>query len=202
MDQRKKQQILKLANQAYKGWTQGLCPQTTISEIDCTIEKICKYLAFGSIIVSGRNNPSAYIGTYKHCFELKKSFAGQIGAINNNWYWLGFADADNIRRIVHNRGKNFQVCVLKKDIIDTTLFLGEIASLDIKYGIKEQNFSVYIGNYMVCILLKRYFGGKLEKKYNHWCWKGYANFHQIDKICKDYQQSSRRYHRKKIVLKH
>ena len=201
MENKRKQQILTQANQAYKSWTSSLSSQTFTSEIDNTIEKICQSLAFGTIVSSGHNSPASYIGTYKQCFNLKQRFGGQIGALKNNWYWIGLASVEQIRYTVHNYRKNFQVSVLEQDLINTVLLLGEVASLDIKYGIKEQNLSVYIGGYMICILLKRHYGGKIGKKHNHWFWKGYASFYHIDYVYKNYQQSARRYNRKKIILK-
>ena len=201
METKRKQQILTQTNQVYKSWTNGLSSKTSINEIDNTIEKICKSLAFGTIVSSGRNSPASYIGSYKQCFNLKQRFGGQIGALNNNWYWIGLAGIEQISYSVHNFRKNFRISVIEKDIVEITLLLGGIASLDIKYGIKEQNLSVYIGGYMICILLKRQYGGKIGKRYNHWFWKGYASFYQIDYVCKNYQQSARRHNRKKIILK-
>lgn len=200
MDNRRKTQLLHQANNAYKGWTKKLSAHAPVSEIDNILEQICKSLAFGTIIVSGRYNPASYIGTSKQCKELKRIFGGQIGAISNNWYWIGYASADDIRRTVRNYHKNFQVSVLEDDVADATLNLGEVASLDIKYGFKECNLAVYIGGYMVCILLKRNLGGKVGRKYNHWFWKGNASFAQIDAVCKSYQNTARRYRRKKIIL--
>ncbi|MBE6443493.1 MAG: hypothetical protein E7020_02355 [Alphaproteobacteria bacterium] len=200
MEEKRKQQLLAQADNFYKCWTKGLNSQSPVSEIDNTIEKICSSLAFGTIIVSGRHSPASYIGTHKQCHKLRQVFGGQVGALRNNWYWIGLASADDIRRTVYNPRKNFQVSVLENDIVDATLNIGEVASLDIKYGFKECNLAVYIGNYMVCILLKRNFGGKVSRKYNHWYWKGNASFYQIDKIREPYQKTARRFHRKKIVL--
>ncbi len=200
MENRRKQQLLVQADNAYKGWTKNLNPKSPVSEVDKTLEQICSSLAFGTIVVSGRHNPASYIGTYKQCYNLKQLFGGQIGALSNNWYWIGIANADDIRNVVHNPRKNFQVSVLVADVADAILNLGEIASLDIKYGYEECNLAVYIGGYMVCILLKRSFGGKVGRKYNHWYWKGNATFRQIDEVCKGYQKTSRRYRRKKIVI--
>ena len=200
MDNRRKEQLLNQANSAYKGWTKKLSAHAPVSEIDNILEQICKSLAFGTIIVSGRHNPASYIGTSKQCKGLKEAFGGQVGAISNNWYWIGYASADDIRRKVSNPLKNFQVSVLENDVADATLNLGEVASLDIKYGFKECDLAVYIGGYMVCILLKRQLGGKIGKKYNHWYWKGNASFSQIDTVRTSYQKVARRYRRKKIIL--
>ncbi len=200
MEKQRKDQLLSQADQVYKGWVKGLDPHSPISEVDNTIEKICSSIAFGTIIVSGRYKPASYIGTCKQCRDLKQKFGGQVGAISNNWYWIGIASSDDISRLVHNPRKNFKVSVLEGDVADATLNLGEIVSLDIKYGFKECNYSVYIGGYMICILLKRSLGGKVGRKYNHWYWKGNANFYQIDSIYQAYQRTAKRYRRKKIVI--
>ena len=157
-------------------------------------------MAFGTIIVTGRNNPASYIGTYKQCTNLKKSFGGQIGAISNVWYWIGFAHKDDICKSVKNKQKNLIINVPEDDIEETTLNIGEIASLDIRYGKSRNGRASYMGNYKVCILLRRKFGGKIGKIYNLWHWIGFAPFDDITKVYKEYQSKSKRFRRKRIQL--
>lgn len=200
MEAKRKQQLYKQIDNAYKAWYKKLDPHSKVDDIEETLEMISQHLAFGTIIVSGRNNPSAYIGTHKHCAEIKRIYGGQIGAISNSWYWLGITYTDNIQKIAKNPRKNLIINVPADDIEDSVLTIGEISSLDIKYGCEHNGRASYIGSYKVCILLKRKFGGKIGKLYNHWHWIGFADFQQITLIHDDYHKKTRRFHRKKIIF--
>ena len=200
MEKRRQQQLLEQTDKAYKCWLKNIDSKSNVDDIEETIEIISEALAFGTIIVSGRHNPSAYIGTYKQCADLKKQYGGQIGAVSNSWYWLGFAQTDSLQRLVNNQKKNLILNVPDRDIEDAALNICEVASLDIKYGCSHNGRASYIGSYKVCILLKRKFGGKIGRICNHWHWIGLANFEQITEVYGNYQKSNKRFRRKQIVF--
>ena len=100
MEQRRKDQLLKKVDDAYKRWCKKLDPKSNEDNVEEVIQKICDDLAFGTIIVAGRYNPSSYIGTYTQCKKLKNSFDGQIGVVSHVWYWIGYANSDTISKIV------------------------------------------------------------------------------------------------------
>lgn len=200
MKDSRKIQLLKQLEKAYRVWLKYINEKSDIDDIEQTIEIISSKLAFGTIIATGRRNPSAYIGTYRQCHDLKQNFDGQIGVISNNWYWIGYAIIDDISKIVKNKQKNLVVNVPADDIEDATLNVGELASLDIRYGNAENGRSSYIGNYKVCILLRQKYGGKIGKLYNHWHWIGFASFDDIEKVYSSYQAKAKRFKRKRIVL--
>ena len=200
MEPNRKKQLFYQVDKAYKAWMNGIDQKSKVDDIEQTVEMISNKLAFGTVIVSGRGNPSSYIGTYRQCADLKKAFGGQIGVISNNWYWAGFANPDDIRKTVKNKQKNLQISIPANDIEEATLNIGEIASLDIRYGNGNGGRASYVGNYKVCILLRRKYGGKIGKLYNHWHWIGNAGFDEIELVYEDYQSKAKRFKRKKIVL--
>lgn len=200
MEKNRKEQLYDQLTKAYKSWVKLIDQNPSDDNIEQMLELISTKLAFGTIIVSGRKNPSSYIGTYKQCITLKKLLGGQVGAISNVWYWIGVAQSDDIRKIVKNKQKNLVINVPVTDIEEATLGVGEMASLDIRYGSCLSDRVSYIGNYKVCILLRHKFGGKIGKIHNHWHWIGVASFEDISKIYTDYQSKSKRFKRKRIVL--
>ncbi len=200
MEEKRKQQLLQQADKAYKSWINRLDQESSIDDIDEQVEMISNALAFGTIISTGRRNPSGYIGTFKQCKTLKNLFGGQIGVISYVWYWLGYALTDEISKVVGNSRKNLVLNVPEPDLEDTVLNISEIASLDIKYGNKYSGRALYIGGYKVCINLKRRFGGKIGRLYNHWHWIGNASFQSITTTYQEYQKSSKRFKRKRIVF--
>ena len=200
METNRKRQILSQSEEAYKVWLKYITPTSTVDNIEETVETICSKLAFGTIIVSGSRNPAAYIGTYRQCKDLKESFGGQVGVISNVWYWIGFARADSICKIVKNKQKNLIINTPPGDIADVVLNVGEVASLNIRYGNTKNGRASYVGSYKVCILLRRLYGGKMGKLYNHWYWIGFASFDNISEVYKNYQASAKRFNRKRIVL--
>ena len=200
MEQKRKQQLLDQADKAYKSWIKRLDQESSVDDIDEQVEMISKALAFGTIISTGRRNPSGYIGTFKQCKTLKTMFGGQIGAISNVWYWIGYALINDIGKAVCNNQKNLIFNVPETDLEDTVLNISEVASLDIKYGNKYGSRSLYMGSYKACINLKRKFGGKIGRRYNHWHWIGNASFQAITATYQEYQKSSGRFRRKRIVF--
>lgn len=200
MKQSRKKQLFDQVDKAYKAWINGIDQKSKVDDIEQIIEMISNKLAFGTIIISGRGNPSSYIGTYRQCADLKKAFGGQIGVISNSWYWAGIAHPDAIRKTVKNKRKNLQISVLANDIEEAILNIGEIASLNIRYGNGCSGRASYIGNYKVCILLRRKYGGRIGRYYNHWHWIGEASFDEIELVYEDYQSQGRRFKRKRVVL--
>lgn len=200
MENRRKQQILQTVDNAIYAWRKNINTETDYDDIEDTIEMITNTIAFGVIIVSGRNNPSAYVGTYRQCMDLKEKFGGQTGAISNVWYWVGYESADAIGKIVKNTKKNLIIPIPSNDMADTILNVSEACSIDIKYGNTAGKRASYIGNYRVCTLLKAKYNGKIGKSYNHWYWIGQASFQEITKLYKAYQSRSKRFRRKRVVL--
>ena len=200
MEANRKKQLFNQVDKAYKAWMSSIDQSSKVDDIEQVIEMISNKLAFGTIIVSGRGNPSSYIGTYRQCADLKKAFGGQIGIIANNWYWAGIAYSDDIRKVVKNKQKNLQISVPANDIEEATLNIGKIASLNIRYGNDNGGRASYVGNYKVCIFLRRKYGGKIGKLYNHWHWIGNAGFDEIELVYEDYQSRAKRFKRKGIVL--
>ncbi len=200
MENRRKQQIMQTVDNAIYAWRKNINTETDYDDIEDTIEMITNTIAFGIIIVSGRNNPSAYVGTYRQCMDLKEKFGGQTGAISNVWYWVGYESADAIGKIVKNTKKNLIIPIPSNDMADTILNVSEACSIDIKYGNTAGKRASYIGNYRVCTLLKAKYNGKIGKSYNHWYWIGQASFQEITKLYKAYQSRSKRFRRKRVVL--
>ena len=200
MEQQRKKQLLKQAREAYKSWLKFIDQNSKVDDIEEIVEMICEKLSFGTIIISGKGNPASYIGTYRQCMDLKKSFSGQVGVISNVWYWLGFAQKESISKTVKNRKKNLIISVLADDIEEATLNIGEVASLNIRYGTSEKGRSSYVGNYKVCTLLRRKYGGKMGRFYNHWFWIGIATFDEIEKVYTSYQSKAKRFKRKRIEI--
>lgn len=200
MEKKRRLQILQTVDNAIYAWQKNISIETDYDDIEETIEMITQTISFGIIIVSGKNNPSAYVGTYRQCMDLKKIFGGQIGAISNVWYWVGYEKLDTIGKLVKNNKKNLTINVPPVDIADTILNVAEACSIDIKYGNTAGNRASYIGNYRVCTLLKAKYQGKMGKSYNHWYWIGNASFQEITKLYKAYQSRCKRFRRKRIVL--
>lgn len=200
MELSRKKQLFNQANNTYKSWLKHIDQNSKVDDIEQIVEKICKKLAFGTIIITGKGNPSSYIGTYRQCSDLKKNFGGQTGVISNVWYWVGFANKDDISKLVKNKQKNMIINVLADDIEEVILNIGEIASLNIRYGNGNGGRASYVGNYKVCILLRRKYGGKIGRHYNHWYWIGEASFDEIELVYEDYQSKARRFKRKKVML--
>ena len=200
MEQRRKKQLAEHVDKAYKRWVKNIDREATVDNIEETVKMISDELAFGTIITTGKKNPSSYIGTYKQCQNLKKSFGGQIGVISNVWYWAGIAYTEDISKIVANKKKNLVISVPVNDFEEAILCFGETASLDIRYGCFENGRISYIGGYKICILLRKTFGGKIGKINNHWHWIGYANFKKMTYIYQNYQRNTKRYKRKKVVV--
>lgn len=200
MKQKRKNQLLEKVEKAYKGWLKNINQNSTVDDIEDTINIISNTLAFGTIVITGKNSISSYIGTYSQCKKLKLSFDGQIGAISNVWYWIGFASSEEISKIVENKKKNLVLSVPTDEIECATLNFGEIASLDILYGCNKHGRISYIGGYKACILLRKTYGGKISKINNHWHWIGFADFDNAEAIYKRYQKKTSRFRRKKIIL--
>ena len=200
MENRRKQQILQTVDNAIYAWRKNINTETDYDDIEDTIEMITNTIAFGIIIVSGRNNPASYVGTYRQCMDLKEKFGGQTGAISNVWYWVGYESADAIGKIVKNTKKNLIIPIPSNDMADTILNVSEACSIDIKHGNTAGKRASYIGNYRVCTLLKAQYGGKFGKSHNHWYWIGQASFNEITKLYKAYQSRSKRFRRKRVVL--
>ena len=200
MEEKRKQQLLEQVKRAYNHQIDKIDPNPKTDDVEEILHFISDALSFGTIIVSGRRNPSSYIGTLKQCKALKDKFEGQIGAVSNVWYWMGYASSDDITKVVANRRKNLVVSVPVEDIEDATLNLAEAASLDIVYGYDPSEHMSYIGSYWTCVLMRRALGGKVNRIFNHWHWIGYANLNQIVNVCNKYHTKSRRYRRRKIVF--
>ena len=103
-------------------------------------------------------------------------------------------------QVVKNKQKNLIINIPPADICEITLNIGEIASMNIRYGNSKNGRSSYVGNYRVCILLRRKYGGKIGKIYNHWYWIGFTSFDNISEVCKTYQAKAKRFKRKRIIL--
>ena len=200
MEKTRKQQIMQIVDNAIYAWQKNISTQTDYDDIEDTIEMITHTMAFGVIIVSGRNNPTGYVGTYRQCMDLKENYGGQTGTISNVWYWIGYESADKIGQIVKNTKKNLTIPIPSTDIEETILNVGEACSIDIKYGNSVGGRASYIGNYRVCTLLKAKYNGQIGKSYNHWYWIGKASFQEITQLYKAYQSRSGRFRRKRIVL--
>lgn len=200
MEQKRKNQLLEKVDNAYKSWYKTIDPNSDTDNVEEVIQKISDKLFFGTIVLTGRHNPSAYIGTYTQCKKLKTSFDGQVGVISNVWYWIGYANSDTITKIVANKKKNLIISIPVEDLENAILNFGEIASLDILYKGVENGRVSYIGGYRKCILLRKSYGGKIGKINNHWHWFGYADFDNVDTAYQNYQRKNRRYNRKKIIL--
>ena len=200
MEKTRQLQIMQKVEKAIYAWQKNISSETDYDDIEDTIEMITHTIAFGIIIVSGKNNPSAYIGTCRQCMDLKENYGGQAGAISNVWYWIGDENADTIGKIVKNSQKNLIIPIPPTDLADTILNVSEACSIDIKYGNTAGGRASYIGNYRVCTLLKAKYNGKIGKSYNHWYWIGQASFHEITKLYKAYQSRSKRFRRKRVVL--
>ena len=200
MEPKRKEQLEQQIDKAYKCWVKNIDPKSTIDDIDDTIKMISDELFFGTIIVTGKRNPSSYIGTYKQCQTLKNSFGGQTGAISNVWYWIGYASKEQISKLVANKKKNITISIPVDDLEEAILSFGETASLDIRYGCFENGRISYIGCYKICTLLRKTYGGKIGKINNHWHWIGYANFEEMTLLYQNYQRNTKRYRRKKVVL--
>ena len=99
-----------------------------------------------------------------------------------------------------NKQKNQVINVLASDVADATLNIGMVASLDIRCADDYDKQTAYVGNYKVCTLLRRKYGGKIGRIYNSWHWIGEASMDEIELVYKDYQSKSKRFKRKKIVL--
>lgn len=200
MEKKRKQQIMQMVDNAIYAWRKNISTGTDYDDIEDTIEMITNTIAFGVIIVSGKNNPTAYIGTCRQCMDLKKNFGGRTGTISNVWYWVGYESADTIGKIVKNTKKNLTISIPSTDIADTILNVSEACSIDIKYGNTAGGRASYIGNYRVCTLLKAKYNGRIGKSYNHWYWIGKASFQEITRLYKAYQSRSKRFRRRRIVL--
>ena len=200
MEYNRKKQIISQVENAYQVWLKHISVKSNVDNIEQTIEIICSKLAFGTIIVTGSRNPVSYVGTFKQCRDLKQNFGGQVGVISNVWYWIGYAKFDAVREIVKNKQKNLVLSVPPGDIAETTLNVGELASMNIRYGNSKNGRASYVGSYKVCILLRRRYGGKIGKLYNHWYWIGHATFDNISDIYNSYQASAKRFNRKRIIL--
>lgn len=200
MEKKRQLQIMQTVENAVYAWRKNINTETDYDDIEETIEMITHTMAFGVIIVSGKKNPAAYIGTYRQCMDLKENSGGQIGVISNVWYWVGHENSDTIAKLVRNAKKNLTINIPPTDMADTILNVGEACSIDIKYGNNAGGRASYIGNYRVCTLLKAKFDGKIGKSYNHWYWIGKASFKEITKLYKAYQSRSCRFRRRRIVL--
>ena len=200
MDARKQKQIKQVVNAEYRVWIQNLPKFSTAAKIYDDVNTICQSICKGVIITTSRHGRSAYLGSYTQCLTLKKSFKGQVGAINNLWYWIGYASADDIRKLVKNTQRNVVISVPEIYLTEAVLLAGDTASVDIKYGSRQQGCAAYVGCYKVCLNLKRLYKGKIGKSGNHWYWIGKTGFEQIDNVFKANQQKSKRYRRRYIVL--
>lgn len=200
MEKKRQQQILQTVDKAIKAWEKNIRPTTNVDDIEETIEMITDKMAFGIIIVSGKDHFSAYVGTYRQCMDLKENLNGKIGIISNNWYWVGKGNTAQISQIAKNKNKNMIITIPPTDMADTILNVGEACSIDIKYGYENGGRVSYIGNFKVCTLLKAKYQGKIGKSYNHWYWIGKASFQEITKLYKAYQSRSKRFRRRRIVL--
>lgn len=200
MEKRRKQQIMQMVEKASRSWAKNINTASDKDDIEETIEMITKALAFGIILHSGKSEPCAYIGTYLQCQNLKNSLNGQMGAINNLWYWVGYTNINTIEQIVKNKNKNLIISIPPADIEETIVNIGEIASLDIRYGNDTYGRNTYIGSFKICTLLKAKYNGKMGKSYNHWYWIGNANFQEITNLYQAYQKRCKRFRKKHIVL--
>ena len=200
MEQKRKQQLAEQVDKAHKGWVKNIDQSSTVDDIDDVVKMISDELAFGTIIVTGKKNPSSYIGTYKQCQNLKKLYGGQIGVISNVYYWIGYASPEKISQIVANKKKNLIISIPINDLEEAILCFGETASLDIRYGGFESNRTLYIGGYKICTLLRKKYGGKIGKINNHWHWIGFADFDKMTLLYQNYQRKTKRYKRKKIII--
>ena len=199
MEKKRQQQIMQTVENAIYAWRKNIKTGAD-DDIEKTIEMITNTMAFGIIISTGKKNPTAYIGTYRQCMDLKENSGGQIGTISNIWYWIGYENSDTIAKIVKNPQKNITISILPTDMADTILNVGEACSIDIKYGNSSGGRASYIGSYKVCTLLKAKYKGKIGKSYNHWYWIGKASFKEVTNLYRAYQSRSKRFRRRRIVL--
>ena len=200
MEKSRKKQLVNQVGRVYKTLLESVDKKTKVDDVKLIVEELCQKLAFGIIIHSGKGWPSSFIGTYKQCAMLKDKFNGQMGVLSNNWYWIGMSNPDDIRKLVKNKQKNVSINVLGPDIADATLNVGLIASLDIRCADDYGKESAYVGNYKVCTLLHRKYGGKMSKFYNHWYWIGQASLDEIELVYEAYHEKAKRFKRKEIVL--
>jgi hypothetical protein len=200
MEQKRKDQLLQQLDNAYLKWFKNIDQKSEVDDIEEVVAMISNSIAFGTIIVTGRHNPSAYIGTYKQCKNLKNTFDGQIGAISNVWYWIGYALSTDITKIVANPKKNLVISVPFDDLEDAVLNFAETITRDIRYGCTQNGRIAYIGSFKACTILRKKYGGKIGKIHNSWHWIGFANFQDVDIVYKTYQRNAKRFNRKKVVL--
>ena len=204
MEKSKEKQLVNRVRRVYETQVERVC-KTLIknvdkkTKVDDVIEEVCQKLAFGIIIHAGKGYPSSFIGTYKQCTMLKDKFEGQIGTLGYNWYWIGFSIPKDIRKLVKNKQKDVLINVLGSDIADATLKIG-LCTCDIQCVGVCVNYSIYVGNYKVCTLLHRKYGGIMNRRYNRWYWEGVASSDEINLVCETYRKKARRFKRKKIVL--
>ncbi len=201
MEKRRKEQLLQLATRAYRAWQKEIDLDSEVDDIEDMVQKISKALAFGTIISSGRNNLAAYIGQYRQCMDLKGTYDGRIKPLGNVWCWIGYADIKDIDTMVKNPNKNLVINVPERDLAETVLNIGDIASMDIKYGQEHNGRTLYIGSFKVCCLLRGKYDGKIAKLYNHWHWIGKAGFADISAVCNKYHHKNCRFNRKRIILR-
>ncbi|MBE6467156.1 MAG: hypothetical protein E7004_00990 [Alphaproteobacteria bacterium] len=200
MENQRKRQLVNQVGRVYNSIITSVDQKSKVDDVSPIVKELSEKLAFGIIIHSGRGCPASYIGTHKQCTSLKDAFQGQVGALSNNWYWVGIASSDDIRKTVKNKQKNQVINVLASDVADATLNIGLVASLDIRCADDYGKQTAYVGNYKVCTLLRRKYGGKIGRIYNSWHWIGEASLDEIELVYKDYQSKSKRFKRKKIVL--
>ena len=200
MEEKHKEKILSDIVNAYFEWHKKIRPLDRRDDIDEVVPHICSSRAFGVVIITGKNNPSCYIGTYKQCLSLKKKFGGRIDIIEHWWYWLGYVGADQINKLTQKEKKNFIIRILPQDLSQMLLEVSHHISDDIKYGEANGSRASYIGCWKICTLLKAQYGGKIGNLGNSWYWIGKSTFKQIDDICKKYRTKAKRYNKKEIVI--
>ena len=200
MNETRKRQLVNQVGRVYKTLIESVDNKSKVDDVKKIVEELSEKLAFGIIIHSGRGCPTSYIGTYRQCADLKNEFGGQIGVLSNNWYWLGYAFSDDVRKLVKNKQKNIGINVMTADVCDATLNIGLIASLDIRCADDYGKQTAYVGNYRVCTLLHRKYGGKIGKINNHWHWIGSVSLDEIELVYQSYQEKAKRFKRREIVL--
>ena len=200
MEKTRQRQLVNQVGRVYKTLIESVDNKSKVDDVSVIVKELSEKLAFGIIIHSGRGWPTSYIGTYKQCANLKKEFGGQVGVLSNNWYWIGYASSDDVCKLVKNKKKNISIHVMGSDICDATLNIGLVASLDIRCADDYGKETAYVGNYRVCTLLRRKYGGKIGKICNHWHWIGSASLDELELVYETYHQKSKRFKRREIVL--